>query len=518
MEFLKKYQTYWLPLLGGILYAAGSPTAIGFTILFAPMIGFFLFNYSLALKENQFRKQFLIALLFSMGFYLQGFYWIPHTLQEFGDLVFPFNHLLGLFFSLVIIPQVYIYILFLRKIKNPIILSLIYVILEEYIPQQFPAHLGHNFATFAPEWPLRLAPYFGSQIYSFLTVLLALSILNHVKNKKAPIFFYGIVSILLILNFTLPAPKSHQTLPAMNVRLVQPNIGNFLKIDSEKGGENSLKNVFDTYYDLSTSPSSKKIDLIIWPETAFPTLIASELLKSNPTLNIPPQLSQIIAKTNAELFIGGYDLRPSSGRYDYESQYNSAFLFGSNQKLKDVYHKIHLIPFGEGLPFGPLNKILSRYITNVSYFAEGDRHTLFKTENNIPFVSAICYEILFSSFIRDILNNQESEPQFLINLTNDSWYGDTAEPHQHLFLAKWRALEFNLPIIRSTNTGITTVVNPDGSESKRLTYQEKKSLDVELSLNQRESTVYQRFGLWMIIGLAFMLFGIEKAIFKLRLK
>jgi len=513
----KHYHPFLLSLSGGALYASGFPFEFNHSFFLGPMIGFFLFNYALLLERRKegpsLKKQMLVALAFSLGFYLLGFYWIPHTLKEFGDLSFPINQILGIIFSLVIIPQVYIYTAIQRKIGHPALLAIIYVLLEEFIPQQFPAHIGHSFLALAPNFPLRLAPIFGAPIYSFLTAFIALSVIKHIKTKKIPTIAYSLFGIMILLNFYLPAPSAGTPLSPLNVRVVQANIGNFLKIDSERGGENSLRNVFDTYYELSTGPSAKPIDLIVWPETSFPSLLASEIIKKSDTAQIPETLSRVIQKSHAELFLGGYDLRPSTD--GFQSQYNAAFLFGTDLKLKEVYRKIHLIPFGEGLPFGPFNKILSKYVTNVSYFAEGDKFSTFKTKSNIPFISVICYEVLFSDFVREFLNKQKIAPQFLINLTNDSWYGDTAEPFQHLFLAKWRALEFNIPIIRSTNTGITTTIMPDGSESKRLNYQEKKVLDVELKLHTRTSTIYQTFGLWMILMLALVFYFIESRFQKL---
>lgn len=507
-----------LSLLGGMFYASGFPLDIGHSISIGPVIGFALFNYGLITAEHSLKKQMFVALAFSFGFYALGFYWIPHTLKEFGGLIFPLNQLLGLIFSLVIIPQVYIYTVIQRKYQNAVFLSIIYVLLEEFIPQQFPAHLGHSFLSLAPELPLKLAPIFGAPVYSFLSAFTALTVINHIRNKKAPLVSYGLISLMILMNFTLPSPDKGTALPSLNVRIVQPNIGNFLKIDSERGATNSLKSVFDNYIELSTAPSAFPIDLVIWPETAFPTLISSVVLKNNPSRMIPPTLDQIIEKTQAELFFGGYDLKPSTGNGDFQNQYNSAFLFGTDKNLKEVYRKIRLIPFGEGLPFGPLNSMLSKYITNVSYFAEGENYSSFKTKNGIPFVSAICYEILFSDFIRTFLNHQESPPQFIINLTNDSWYGDTIEPSQHLYLAKWRALEFNIPIIRSTNTGITTVIYPDGSESERLTYQERKNLDIEMKMFTRTDTIFQKFGLLMILALALTFYLAEKGFRRLSLK
>jgi apolipoprotein N-acyltransferase len=270
------------------------------------------------------------------------------------------------------------------------------------------------------------------------------------------------------------------------------------------------QNGCESYYNLSTAPSPYPLDLIIWPETAFPSLMVSEVLKFKAGAKIPQLLQDIISKTNAELFIGGYDLKSSAKRYRFESEYNTAFHFDKAQKLKNIYHKIHLIPFGEGMPFGPFNQYISEHVSNVSFFAAGEEQTLFYLENNTPFISAICYEILFPNLIRDGLNDQKDEPQFLINLTNDSWYGNTAEPYQHLFLSKWRAIEFDLPIIRSTNTGISTVIMSDGSESKSLKINEKTFMDLKLQFTKRGPTPYQKFGYFNFILLCLVLIGAEK--------
>lgn len=484
----KKFFPYIMSLLGGALYASGFPMAFGQTFILGPFLGFLLFNFSIQ-KIPQLKMQLVAAFSYSLGFYLFGFYWIPHLLQEFGGLMPPFNFLLGLFFALVIIPQVYFYTLIKNKLNSIVGLAFFYTILEILIPQQFPAHLGHTFISLVPSITLHFAPIFGAPIFTFITALLVLSIL-----KKSPIHI-AIAVMLLIFNF-LPiySESKKELLPAFNTRIVQPNIGNFLKLDSERGSTNSLQTVFQSYYDLSTAPSQSPLNLIIWPETSFPTLLSSEMYKTYPEYKIPKLLSDIIEATQAELFIGGYDLKNNLERSHFQSEYNAAFHFNKNYKLKDVYHKMHLIPFGEGLPFGPLNQFLSKYITNVSFFAEGSEQTLFQLENKTPFVSAICYEILFPRLISSALSDQKETPQFLINLTNDSWYGDTAEPDQHLFLAKWRAIEFNLPIIRSTNTGITTVIYADGSESARITINEKKFIDLNLEFSKRVATPYQKYG------------------------
>jgi apolipoprotein N-acyltransferase len=144
-------------------------------------------------------------------------------------------------------------------------------------------------------------------------------------------------------------------------------------------------------------------------------------------------------------------------------------------------------------------------INNITYFAEGKNETKFELAPGIHFITPICYEVLFPSFIRSILLSDERQVNFLINLTNDSWYGKTVEIEQHLFLAKWRALEFAIPIIRSTNTGITSVIYPDGSESNRLTIYREEILDHKLMIPKSKNTLYLHFGFEVVSLLALIL-------------
>jgi len=514
MILLKKYSSYVVCLSAGMFYALGFPLFNGTTVVIAPIIGFAIFNWALEI-ESSLKKQLILSWLYSLGFYLTGFYWIPHLLKEFGGLFFPVNQILGLLFSLVIIPQVYFFVILRKYIKHPLFLAIGYVLLERFIPQQFPAHLGHPFLSLAPTIKLVFAPWAGAAFYSFFTALISLTLLEHYRTKQKPKLYYAFIVIIALFHAPIYPAPSKQGVTSLKTRIVQPNIGNFLKIDSERGGTNSIKSVYDSYTFLSTDDSADQKDLIIWPETAFPGLFFSESMKLNRNYQLPPIINEIITKTGAELFIGVYDSTPQKGGGDssYQSDYNTAFHFSSEGYLKDVYHKMKLIPFGEGLPFGPLNSFLSSYITNISYFAEGEQYTGFTTRAGQNFVSVICYEVLFPSFVADMLNNQTNEAQFIINLTNDSWYGETAEPLQHLFLTKWRSLEFNLPIIRSTNTGITTVIYPDGSESKRLGIGEKTYLDLTIEIAPRTKTLFQQLGLFSVI-LVFLVMCLVELAFK----
>ncbi|MCO4793562.1 MAG: apolipoprotein N-acyltransferase [Bacteriovoracaceae bacterium] len=520
--FQKRYfPRYVFPFIGGFLYASGFPMTFAPNFFLFPIIGIALLIFSLGIihedEERSLFSQILSLLCFSFPYCMLGYYWIPHTLNEFGDIPFPFNFVLGSLFSLIIVPQFWVFLighnLFKKfKFKTSFFVSsnshryclyaLVFTFVEYYTPQQFPAHLGHPWLQLSPY--LGLAPILGAPFFSFLSYWMALSIIGFFKTRSIDKWFIGVFVLSMVFNIALKLTPLENHTHTNNIRLVQGNIGNYIKVNSEKGKLFAINNVLETFLNLSAKPSTEPIDLVVWPETAFPKLLSVEKMKQNP-LYIPKIFKNTIAASGAELFVGGYD-KNKYDEYFFESEYNTAFHFTTGAHFKDYYHKMKLIPFGESLPFGPLNRYFSKLISNISFFAQGERYSLFTTKNGTPFTSAICYEILFSSFIKTYLNSVEKQPHFLINITNDSWYGDTAEPYQHLFLAHWRALEFNLPIVRMTNTGITSILFPDGSESKRLGIGAEDILDYKLKTEDRAPTIFQKVGIWGVVLLSLFIY------------
>lgn len=519
------FKDWVFPLIGGSLYALGFPMKTIPELFVLSIIGMSFFLYSLdiesGIKGKRTRERIKITLLFSLGYCLTGYYWIPYTISEFGEIPFPINWVLGVFFSLIIAPQFFIlifsskliekinhvspkaYSLITKRGTSLIFLSFLATLFEYYTPQQFPAHLGHPWIQITPF--LGLAPLFGAPVYSFISYVLAFTLCHFYRTRKVHTINLILVTILLLPSLLLPL-KRDKVENRDRLRLVQANIGNFLKISAEGGSYQAIQDVIQSYFELSTADSKNPIDLIVWPETAYPHLLNADRMRKSPGY-IPQIFRDTILETGSELFVGGYDYNYVT-KSSFESEFNTAFHFNQAGKLKDVYHKMKLIPFGENLPFGFFNQYISKLVRNISFFAKGSQYTLFKTRNQTPFVSAICYEILFSSFIRTFLNNTQEQASFLINLTNDSWYGDTSEPHQHLALAKWRAIEFNIPIVRMTNTGITSVIYPDGKESKRLSVNTKDKLDILLESSKREKTLFQKLGFFAFFCLFLFVFRI----------
>ncbi len=496
-------------ILSGLCYTYAFPVE-GVPHFFPLMVvSLFIFFESLG---NSIKKNLLFVLLFSLAYCMSGYYWIPYTLTEFGEINAPFNYMLGALFSLIIVPQYTLFaILFpkLSKLKIPsknIVIALILTLFEYFVPQQFPAHPGHSWMTFAPY--LYLAKVGGVPFFSFVSYWLALSLIESYRDRKIDFVLYPSLVIIFIVNFLFPLQKEEIDNPKQTkIKLVQGHINNLIKISSRKGYPEAVSEVLARYQRLSSEGESA--DLIIWPETSYPKTMNTEFMTKN-SANVPNLLRKVIMTTNSQLVTGGYALANRNNTFYFETEYNSIFLFNRAAEYQAAYHKQILIPFGESLPFGPLNPYFAKIIKNVSFFAKGKEFTVFKLDNGINAINAICYEILFSSFIKKYANNINDPYHFIINLTNDSWYGDTAEPYQHRFLAHWRALEFNRPIVRVTNTGITSVLYPDGSESGNLGLFKEGVLDITLNSKQNpETTVFSKLGITFTILLSLILGAID---------
>jgi apolipoprotein N-acyltransferase len=510
---------YLLCFVGGTFFALGFPSFVAESLLITPLIGVFFLFYFWDKNADNWKRRGLLKLSFSLGVNLMGYYWIPKTLQVFGEMPFFLALLLGTTFTIIIIPQFWAYLLttrlifkFIERMQSKhhlpefkiITLALWMALLEYFIPQQFPTHLGHPWAVLGSN--LGLASWFGVPGFSFISYCLIFSTIFFIKKRKIPFATVSVIIAFIILNPLLGIPEIKETNP-LAIRVSQANIGNYLKIDSEKGELNSVEKVLDFFTELSTRPYQvnevTQPDLIVWSETSYPYSINSTVLKKKKQF-VPEIFQYITTETGAEFLTGGYD-QLSFKKGWFERDYNAAFLFGKTANLKDVYHKMRLIPFGETLPFGPLNEVLSGVFQNIAFFSQGKNYTHFKTEKGHWFITPICYELLYSDFIRDYLNASNVDADLIINLTNDSWY-EEPEPSQHLFLTKWRALEFNIPIVRSTNTGYTSVIYPDGSESKRLGRGERNNLDLVIDVPKRKNTIYQRLGVssTLLLGLLTM--------------
>ncbi len=281
------------------------------------------------------------------------------------------------------------------------------------------------------------------------------------------VFVFAAVLSWLAGNEILNAPAENEE-TALRVRVVQPNIA-----QEEKWDPVHRSRIFASYLELSDTPASPEfsgvndVDILIWPESALPFFLEES----------PDALAAIAAilPAHVTLVTGGLRLQ-SNG--DTEDVYNSVLVLDGQANVLERFDKFHLVPFGEYLP---LEELLSGFgfrqlVTVPLGFKSGEGAATINVSNVPAFSPLICYEIIFPGAVSD----PQERPQWLLNVTNDAWFGDSIGPHQHFENARFRAIEEGLPIIRAANTGISAVVDSRGRVLAELALGAKGTLDTIL--------------------------------------
>jgi apolipoprotein N-acyltransferase len=201
-------------------------------------------------------------------------------------------------------------------------------------------------------------------------------------------------------------------------------------------------------------PNTTHPDLVAWPESPAPFVEEDTRFQQS--------MAQIARTIHAPLIVGGIgnDLSADDGAWRY---YNSALIFGADGALFGRYDKIHLVPFGEYIPFQNLLTFAHKLTGRVSSFTRGDRRKVFSLAgqdgNAHKYGVFICYEAVFADEVRHFA---QLGAEVLVNISDDGWYGDTSAPWQHLNMDRMRAIENRRWILRDTNNGVTAVIDPYG--------------------------------------------------------
>jgi apolipoprotein N-acyltransferase len=231
---------------------------------------------------------------------------------------------------------------------------------------------------------------------------------------------------------------------------------------------------------LSESPARVPPTITIWPEAAPPFLLtaAPEALESlAPLMRGDRVLMTGTVRAQAK----------TDGRFTY---FNSFFIFSHGGRLIGVYDKSHLVPFGEYLPLpGLLHALgLNKLVEMPDGFGHGSGPQTFDIPGAPKADLLICYEIIFPGAVVGV-----RRPGFIVNITDDSWFGPSTGPYQHLLMARMRAIEEGLPVVRDANTGISAVIDALGRVEAHLALGRMAFLDADLP-RALPSTVYARLG------------------------
>ncbi|MFM8819143.1 MAG: apolipoprotein N-acyltransferase, partial [Phenylobacterium sp.] len=240
------------------------------------------------------------------------------------------------------------------------------------------------------------------------------------------------------------------------VRIVQADIDQKTKWRPE-----NLPGIFQTYLELSARPSAVRADLVVWPEGALPAVINDLLAPGSPW-------RAALARTLAPgqlLAMGGY--RAELDAQEVLTYHNSLMLLQGRSEdlaLAGLYDKHRLVPFGEFMPLGDLaGRIGLRSLVHMPEdFTAGPPPRPLSAAGLPAFQPMICYEALFPGFTRAAARRAGQRPDWILNVSNDAWFGRASGPWQHLNMARYRAIEEGLPIVRSTPTGVSAVIDSGG--------------------------------------------------------
>ena len=313
--------------------------------------------------------------------------------------------------------------------------------------------------------------WFGPYIFNSLIIIVGFNLLysSNINSVLKIIFF---ITILFGLQNYYLEKGTVESSEDLTVRLVQPNI----KQKDKWEKENELQHL-KILIDLSNK--GPKPDLVVWPETSVYWL---------PEEN-PEKLQSIAKQVRSPLLFGALRFNR-----DAKKLFNAVFLIDDNGEILSFYDKTFLVPFGEYVPLGGLlryfNIFENRYRL-IEGFSSGGGLELIKNSGFPTFLPLICYEALFSN---EILG-EVKEAHWIINITNDAWFGNGGGPKQHLNIARMRALENNIPLIRVSNNGISAKISKNGKIEKYIPLNKKGFLDVGVSFNtERKNTLYTNIG------------------------
>jgi apolipoprotein N-acyltransferase len=270
----------------------------------------------------------------------------------------------------------------------------------------------------------------------------------------------------------------------VRLRIMQPNLQQDERFNYS--AKAAVMRKYLTLSDRSTGPQSTGVGdatVLIWPESAFPFFLAREGDAMAQIADLLPKGTVLI--TGA---VRAPDVPPGT---PITRAYNSIYLIGDDGSILSVYDKLHLVPFGEYLPFQTLmEKLGFEQLTRMrGGFIPGTRRHTMRVPNAPRVLPLICYEAIFPS---DAVSHDE-RPGWIVNLTNDGWFGVSTGPHQHLQQARMRAIEQGLPLVRAANTGISAVIDPVGRVVAHLGLDREGVLDSPLPA-AIAPTVYARLG------------------------
>lgn len=548
MQLIARFKNhpYITACISGLMLAGSfPPSPLGFlsSLAWIPLL---IISENNTPKKN-FKQWFCFGFIATAGM----LYWIGNVLAPglWHIIVFALILLICYFALYYAVSGLWVSFLFKRFGVTGIIFFPPFWVLLEYIRSQsqlsFPwCTLGYTWGNYLPL--IQALSYTGVYAYSFLIIgigvtlflLIRLGWIHRISLTLAVLCVILMIALSFYGHRKLVKPTA-QNEKAI-IALIQPNIDQLQKWD-----ENFLDFTFERLKTLTLGACRDSLpDLIVWPETSMPMYILKRQLYLN-------KIRELSDSLNIPILFGSLDYEPTDEKYKQFNFYNCAFYYtpgkinspllsplflkregfdppvaekssegkgelklqqdfvphsnkenGGNSTQETViecYRKIRLVPFSEYLPFSNILPILNVVDLGEADFSSGTRQMIF-TKEKLNFAPSICYEIIYPSFVRNMVLDKAN---LLVNITNDGWFGKTSAPFQHLNMARFRCIENRIGLARCANTGISAIIDENGRIRKKTSIMKHTLLKGEVAL-QNKPTFYSRHG-DLIVGLSLIL-------------
>lgn len=492
----------WVSMLAGAL------SALAFAPLYFWPIFFFTFPALVwlidgaARRSPSWREAVLVGWFFGFGFFFVGLHWVgfafvvdadAHGWQlPFVAVLFPGG--LALFFGVAAASA---RIFWQNGVGRALVLTCA-ICVTEWLRGHIFTGLPWNLLGYAwagSDVMIQTSSVYGIYGLSLVTLLMAAlpATLVLADGRRSlmrwPLLLVPslLVGLYLFGTYRVPATPV-ATFPSLAVRLVQPNVP-----QNEKWKPELFERNWRTLVDLTRSPGLGSRRVVIWPEAAPPFFMLSTDGAMEAIGVLMPDTAVLLTGTQRVQ-------RGSPNKY-----FNSLVAIDGAGRLAALYDKSHLVPFGEYLPFFQLLEPLGiRQLTGANGgFSQGSGVRSIGVAGLPAFGPLICYEAIFPGAVVDAKNR----PQWLVNVTDDSWFGPWAGPYQHLGIAKIRAVEEGLAVARAANTGVSAIIDPYGRIIASLGLDESGVVDSSLP-KPLESTIFSFAGDAIFAGMMLALVGV----------
>ena len=462
------------------------------------------------------RRGFLIAYLCGVLWYMGNCYWVRDTMLHYGDmplgaptlLLIGYSLVLGLYFGLFGLGVVLV-----RRATGSTRLALAFAPILWTALELAAARITSvpwdqlGYSQVDNQEVTQLATWAGVYGISFLLVAMNALIAEDLLFGRDPAYAWVnrpywrvllAVTVGSVTAFCYALPQNPA--PAATAVLIQPNLDVGAETNWSGPGEwgshiaefkrlaNEQCKTYIAGIPQTGAPSGEIIcppypthpDLVVWPESPAPFVENDARFQQ--------ALVAIARQEQAPLVVGNIGADFSAEDRSWR-EYNSALVVGMDGARVGRYDKIHLVPFGEYIPFHNLLTFAHKLTGRVSEFSRGDERKVFRL-NGHRYGVFICYEAVFADEVREFA---QLGAEVLVNISDDGWYGDTSAPWQHLNMARMRAIENRRWLLRDTNSGVTAVIDPYGRVRQSITRHAIDALPAQFAFRD-DVTVYTAHG------------------------